>query len=121
MFVDGDDTRTLLLPEQRPRDVRSVVAAHDNEIDVIARVRSLGLADGDASLLGKLGRVHERHRLVDDGTEDALQCRERQHPAVVVGDLTFICDLERPGRAAGQAGEQPAEPFDERKERTHRL
>ena len=64
--VDADDARRLLLAEERRRNVRALVAAHDDEIHVVARVRRLRLAHRDAPLLRDLRRVHERHRLVDD-------------------------------------------------------
>ena len=66
VLVDADDARRLLLAEQRRRDVRALVAAHDDQVHVVARVRRLRLAHRDAALLGELRRVHERHRLVDD-------------------------------------------------------
>ena len=73
-----------------------------------------------AALLGELRRVHERHRLVDHRAEHALQHRQREHAAVVVGDLALVGDLERVDGAAGQRGEQPAEALRERQERLHR-
>ena len=116
MAVDADDARRLLLAEQRRRDVRPLVAAHDDQIHVVERVRRLRLAHRDPALLGDLRRVHERDRLVDDRREHTLQHRQREHTAVVVGDLAFVLDVQRRRRAAGESGEQPPDPFGERQD-----
>ena len=95
------------------------VAAQLDEVHVVARRRRGRLAHHEAALLGELRRVHERHRLVDHRAEHALQDRQREHPAVVVGDLALVGDLERVDGAAGERGEQPTESLGERHERLH--
>ena len=71
---------------------------------------------------GELRRVHERHRLVDDRAEHTLQDREREHAAVVVGDLAFV-GRPRASSARRRRGPEnkPAEAFGERQERPHAL
>ena len=58
---------------------------------------------------------------VDDRREHALQDRQREHAAVVVGDLAFVLDVERRRRAAREAGEQPPDALGERQVRAHAL
>ena len=90
------------LPNSVAGNVRALVAAHDDEVHVVARVGRLRLAHRDAALLRDLRRVDERHRFGDDRAEHALQDRQREHAAVVVGDLAFVFDVERRRRAAGE-------------------
>ena len=95
----------------RPRsDTRLTKSMADD--DVVSRT-------DEAPCLGELRRVDEAHRLVDDEAEHALEHGEREHPAVVVGDLALVRDLERFDRTAGERGEQPAEALREREERLH--
>ena len=106
VVVDADDARRVLLAEERAGDVRAPLrrtTPERHEVHVVARRRRRGLAHDEAPLCGELRRVHERHRLVDDRLEHALQDREREHPAVVVGDLALVGDLERVGRPRRRA------------------
>ena len=71
--------------------------------------------------LGHGRSIHVRHRLVRNATEETLEHGQGEDAVVVPRQLALVLDFQRPCCPHRQAGEQPAQTFRQRQERTHGL
>ena len=114
-----------LLAEQRAGDVRGrpPVAAHVDEVHVVARVGRRRLAHRRCPRSSaSCGAFTNDTGSSTTGPSTPFSTDEREHAAVVVGDLAFVARSRACRRAPpASAGEQPPEPLGERQERPHRL
>ena len=112
VVVDGDDARRVLLAEQRAGDVRAPLRGARRAARRGSRSRAPTTTSSRAPTSPRssasCGAFTNDTGSSTTGLEHALQDREREHPAVVVGDLALVADLERVDDAAGERGEQPA-------------
>ena len=124
VVVDADDARRVLLAVERAGDVRG--APLDVRRGARRGSRSRAPTTTSVSRTARPRSSASCGAFTNDtgssttGPSTPFSTDEREHAAVVVGDLALVADLERVDDAAGERGEQPAEPLGERQERLHR-
>src|ERR687889_651769 len=84
-----------------------------DRVHVVERLRGLHLLHRDTAFLREQWSVNERHWLVNDGRERALQAGERQGAGVFLRDAPEGLEAQALDTATRQSDRDTAEPFGE--------